>query len=79
MHEIQLPLVEFRANVAKTYLSQLVNAMVKMLDQRDGCLLIGFSIIILGMYGSVKGINAMKLMINLLEIKPQLHSDVTCL
>lgn len=61
-----------RAQAAQTYLSQLVDAMVKMLNRRNGCLLIGLSMVILRMDGSIKSVNTMELMIDLPIIKPQL-------
>lgn len=54
-----------RAREARTYLSQLVDTMVKMFNRRNGCLLIGLSIVILGMDGSIKSVNTMELMIDL--------------
>ena len=54
-----------RKQAAYTYLSQLLNAMIKMFNRRNGCLLIGLSIVILRMDGSVKSVNTMELMIDL--------------
>ena len=46
-------------------MSQLVNTMVKMFNRRNGCLLIGLSIVILRMDSSIKSVNTMELMIDL--------------
>lgn len=68
-----------RGQEAKTYLSELINAMVKMFNRRNGCLLIGLSIVILRMDGSVKSVNTMELMIDLPLLShscnPTLHSS----